>query len=127
MQTVKAGAGCVRRRGSLVVRCLSARLTTALTGCGTQAAAVALPGKPSQVQVARAEASRPSRNLAGLPCAVMADWTAAELSDGAGRRSNLDDGPLLRAARAAGLELARAAARGADIGSGLTGANGSLT
>jgi len=53
--------------------------------------------------------------------------TAAVLSDGAGRRGNLDDRPLLRAARVAGLELARAAAGGADIGSGLAGANGSLT
>jgi hypothetical protein len=49
------------------------------------------------------------------------------LSDGVGRRSNLDERPLLRAARAAGQELATAAARCADIGSGLAGANGSLT
>jgi hypothetical protein len=64
MQTVTAGAGRSRRRGSLVVlACLSAGLTAALTavlaGCGTRAATVALPDKPRHVQVAGAKASRP--------------------------------------------------------------------
>jgi hypothetical protein len=53
--------------------------------------------------------------------------TAAVLSDGAGRQGNLDDRPLLRAARTAGQALAKAAVHGADVGSGLAGANGSLT
>jgi len=53
--------------------------------------------------------------------------TAAVLSDGVGRRSSLDDRPLLRAGRAASQVLADAAAHGADVSSGLAGANGSLT
>lgn len=40
--------------------------------------------------------------------------TAAMLSDGVGRRSSLDDGPLLRAAKTAGQTLVEAAAAGAD-------------
>src|SRR5262249_5218125 len=53
-------AGRSKRRGSLVVACLSAGLTAVLTGCGTRAATVALPDKPSHVQVASAKAYRPS-------------------------------------------------------------------
>ena len=52
--------------------------------------------------------------------------TAAVLSDGVGRRSSLDDRPLLRAGRAASHALANAAAQCADVRSGLAGANRSL-
>jgi hypothetical protein len=61
--------------------------------------------------------------LARIPVDVR---TAGVLSDGVGRPGNLDDRPLLRAARAAGQALATAAAHGADVRSGLAGANGSL-
>lgn len=64
MHTVTAAGRSKRRgkrRGSLVVAaCLSAGLTGVLTGCGTRAATVALPDKPSHVQVASAKAYRPS-------------------------------------------------------------------
>jgi len=89
MQTVTAGAGRIRRRGSLVVTCSSAALTAA-------------------------------RILASQPC-------DAVLSDGVGRRSSLDDRPLLRTGRAAGQALAGVAARCPEVRSGLAGANGSLT
>jgi hypothetical protein len=49
--------------------------------------------------------------------------TAAVLSDGLGRRSSLDDRPLLRSAKTAGQALVKAAA---DVGADLAGANGSL-
>ncbi len=48
------------------------------------------------------------------------------LSDGLGRRSSLDDRPLLRAAKTAGRALVKAAAGFADVGSGLAGVNGNL-
>jgi len=44
----------------LVTACLSAGLTAALTGCGTRAANVALPGNRGYVRVAGATASMPS-------------------------------------------------------------------
>jgi hypothetical protein len=50
--------------------------------------------------------------------------TAAVLSDGIGRRSSLDERPLLGAARTAGHALVRAAAGFADVGSDLAGMNG---
>ena len=62
MQTVTA-AGRSKRRGRLVVACLSAGLTAILTGCGTRAAPVALPDKPSHVLVASAKASPSARDL----------------------------------------------------------------
>jgi len=56
----RRGGNRRRRRGSLVVACLSAGLTAALTGCGTRAVTVAVPGKPGHAQVASTKASRPS-------------------------------------------------------------------
>ena len=50
--------------------------------------------------------------------------TAAVLSDGIGRRSSLDERPLLGAARTAGHALVRAAACFADDGSDLASVNG---
>jgi len=63
------------------------------------------------------------RVLARIPSDVR---TAAVLSDGVGRRSSLDDRPLLRAAKTAGRALVKAAAGFADVGSGLAGVNGNL-
>ena len=64
------------------------------------------------------------RMLARIPSDTR---TAAVLSDGVGRRSSLDDRPLLRAARVAGQALATGAAHCADVRPGLADANGSLT
>lgn len=50
--------------------------------------------------------------------------TAAVLSDGVGRRSSLDDRPLLRAATMASQALVKAAGCFADVESGLPGGNG---
>jgi hypothetical protein len=52
--------------------------------------------------------------------------TAAVLSDGIGRRSSLDDRPLLRAAKTAGQALIEAAAGVADVGSDRASANGRM-
>jgi hypothetical protein len=60
MQTVTAVRGRSGRLSRLVIACLSAWLTAALTGCGPRAATIALPGKPGHVQMASVKASRPS-------------------------------------------------------------------
>jgi len=52
--------------------------------------------------------------------------TAAVLSDGIGRRSSLDDRPLLRAAKTVGQALVEAAAGVADAGSDRASANGRM-
>jgi hypothetical protein len=44
----------------MAVGCLSAALTAALIGCSTRTASVALPDRPSHVQVASTKASTPS-------------------------------------------------------------------
>src|SRR5262245_3395429 len=67
------------RRENVVVACLSAGLTAALTGCGTQAATVAVPHKPGHAQVASAKASSPSvRDL--VIAAYEGYWRATNLA-----------------------------------------------
>ena len=60
MQTVTTVPGRSRRRSTFIVACLSGALVAALTGCAAGAANVVLPDKPSHVQVAGAQAARPS-------------------------------------------------------------------
>jgi hypothetical protein len=60
MHKVSTDPGQCRRDGRRLVIGLAAAAATALTGCGTGAADVALPAKPGHVHLAGAKAAQPS-------------------------------------------------------------------
>ena len=88
--------------------------------CGSERIGLLLVGDqgPSPAEISR---TLGVRVLARIPSDAR---TAAVLSDGIGRRSSLDERPLLGAARTAGHALVRAAAGFADVWSDLARVNG---